>query len=59
MPKDSHLVKDIISIWDPTSWLANHRKRVTNVEWEKVKKAAPKKGSGRKGKGRSVSTKKR
>ena len=76
-PKDMHLVRTIISIWDPTSWLAKHQSPTMEVNWTEVKKvmppkrdvpsgiisrmkkAASKKVIGRKGKGKSVSTKRK
>jgi hypothetical protein len=40
-PKDIRLVENIISIWDPTSWLAKHKTPVTRIDWNQVKRVMP------------------
>ena len=37
MPKDIELVRTIISIWDPTAWIAKKVPTTTVVDWSRVK----------------------
>jgi len=41
MPKDIQLVKTIISIWDPTCWLAKRIESKTAVDWSIVSRQMP------------------
>ena len=41
MLKDMHLVRMIVSIWDPSSWLAKKKETVTNIDWTQVKTVMP------------------
>ena len=36
-PKDVHLVRTIVSIWDPSCWLAKKQEKTTTVDWTQIK----------------------
>jgi hypothetical protein len=69
MPKDVHLVRTIIGIWDPSSWLAKQKEMVdlTQVKTVTIPKSVMPSGAisrskkvvSRKGKGNSANTGKR
>ena len=37
MPKDTELIRTIVSIWDPTAWIAKKVPTTTVVDWSRVK----------------------
>ena len=44
-PKDVHLVRTIVSVWDPSCWLARKQEKTTAVDWTQIKTVmAPKRG---------------